>query len=148
MELDTRELFARLIKCEAENEGENGMKAVATTVMNRVRVPYGEYFRVNKGDLRKVITQHCQFSCHKSVIAGKVNKRNVWNLRPDSIHHEIAREALKKVFWGVGDKTLWFRNPGKGKSCPDKFPADGAGTIHRKINNHCFYNFTEIYKKT
>ena len=41
--MTTRELFARLIRCEAGGEGINGMRAVATVVMNRVRVPYGEY---------------------------------------------------------------------------------------------------------
>jgi len=43
MPLTARELFARLIRCEAEGEGDNGMKAVATVVMNRVHIPYGEY---------------------------------------------------------------------------------------------------------
>lgn len=31
-----RELLARLVQCEAGGEGENGMKAVASVVMNRV----------------------------------------------------------------------------------------------------------------
>ena len=66
--MDTRELFARLIKCEAGGEGIDGMKAVATVVMNRVRVPYGEYERVCQGDLREVIIQTCQFSCYKTSI--------------------------------------------------------------------------------
>ena len=36
--MDTRELFARLIECEAGGEGEDGMKAVATVIMNRATV--------------------------------------------------------------------------------------------------------------
>lgn len=59
--MDSRELLARMIKCEAGGEGEDGMKAVATVIMNRVRVPYGEYQRVNQGDLRKVMEQPYQF---------------------------------------------------------------------------------------
>nr|HQI17271.1 cell wall hydrolase [Bacillota bacterium] len=43
MPLATREIFARMIKCEAGGEGDNGMKAVATVIMNRVHVPNGEY---------------------------------------------------------------------------------------------------------
>ena len=39
------EILARIIKCEAGGEGENGMKAVASVVMNRVNVTYGEYSR-------------------------------------------------------------------------------------------------------
>ena len=41
------ELFARLIQCEAGGEGDNGMKAVASVVMNRVRTSVGEYGRYN-----------------------------------------------------------------------------------------------------
>jgi len=33
-----RELLARIIKCEAGGEGNNGMKAVAASIINRVRV--------------------------------------------------------------------------------------------------------------
>jgi N-acetylmuramoyl-L-alanine amidase len=74
--VDTRELFARLIKCEAGGEGVDGMKSVATTVMNRVRVPYGEYRRVNLGDLRRVIEQPGQFTCMKTAINGVPNTQN------------------------------------------------------------------------
>ena len=43
MAYNERELLARLIQCEAGGEGENGMKAVAGVVMNRVNVIGGEY---------------------------------------------------------------------------------------------------------
>ena len=36
MAYSARGLLARLIECEAGGEGENGMKAVAGVVMNRV----------------------------------------------------------------------------------------------------------------
>lgn len=36
MAFSDRELIARLVQCEAGGEGENGMKAVATVIMNRV----------------------------------------------------------------------------------------------------------------
>ena len=56
MALDTRELFARLIQCEAGGEGEYGMAAVATVVMNRANATEGEFSRVgNGGDVRAVI---------------------------------------------------------------------------------------------
>ena len=41
MPLSDREVFARLIQCEAGGEGENWMKAVANVVMNRVRTNMG-----------------------------------------------------------------------------------------------------------
>ena len=37
------EILARIVQCEAGGEGEQGMKAVACVVMNRVHVDYGEY---------------------------------------------------------------------------------------------------------
>ena len=46
MAYSDRELLARLVQCEAGGEGENGMKAVASVVMNRVHTPGGEYARV------------------------------------------------------------------------------------------------------
>ena len=58
MPLDTRELFARLIQCEAGGEGDDGMRAVATVVMNRATVTEGEFSRINNGgDVRAVIPQ-------------------------------------------------------------------------------------------
>ena len=48
MPLSAREMFARMLRCEAEGEGVSGMQAVATVIMNRVHVPYGEYMRVNQ----------------------------------------------------------------------------------------------------
>ena len=57
------ELFARLIQCEAGGEGDNGMKAVASVVMNRVRTSVGEYGRYNT--IPAVIYQDGQFNCDK-----------------------------------------------------------------------------------
>jgi len=58
MALDTRELFARLIQCEAGGEGTDGMQAVATVIMNRAEAQTGEFARVsNGGDVRAIITQ-------------------------------------------------------------------------------------------
>ena len=53
MALDTRELFARLIQCEAGGEGTAGMQAVATVIMNRSTIEFGEFSRVNKGGSRR-----------------------------------------------------------------------------------------------
>ena len=40
--MDDVELLARMVQCEAGGEGDNGMKAVASVIMNRVRITYGE----------------------------------------------------------------------------------------------------------
>ena len=65
MAYSDRELLARLIECEAGGEGENGMKAVASVVMNRVRSTGGEYARVGQGSIRKIIFQPGQFEGSK-----------------------------------------------------------------------------------
>ena len=63
MAYSDRELLARLIECEAGGEGENGMKAVASVVMNRVTASGGEYARVGQGSIQKIIMQPGQFVC-------------------------------------------------------------------------------------
>ena len=146
--MDTRELFARLIRCEAEGEGEDGMKAVATVVMNRVHVAYGEYLRTGQGDLRKVIVQMCQFSCYKTVINGQPNAQNVWSMTPRQIDYEITDWALGgSVYPQVGNLSLWYMNPFN-PVCPDPFPYNGTGYWYTRIHQHCFYNPTAAYAKT
>ena len=146
--MDTRELFARLIKCEAGGEGENGMKAVATVVMNRVRVPYGEYQRINEGNLRSVIEQMCQFSCYKTVISSAANPQNIWVATPEAIHYEVADWAINGgIHSGAGSVSLWYMNPFQ-PQCPDNFPYNGTGYWFTRINLHCFYNPTTAYAQT
>ena len=66
MAYSDRELLARLIECEAGGEGENGMKAVAGVVMNRVHARGGEYARVGQGSIRNIIFQPYQFGTAES----------------------------------------------------------------------------------
>jgi N-acetylmuramoyl-L-alanine amidase len=148
MFLDTRELFARLIRCEAEGEGDAGMRAVATVVMNRVNVAYGEYLRTGQGSLRRVIEQACQFSCLKTIIGGESNTQNVWSMTPEPIHYEIADWAIQGgIFSGVGRDSLWYMNPFN-PVCPDPFPYNGTGYWYTRIRLHCFYNPTDAYAQT
>lgn len=147
MPYSARELFARLIKCEAGGEGTNGMKAVAATVMNRVNVAYGEYLRTGQGDLRKVIEQECQYSCLKPSIYGESNPQTVWASNPEEVHYEIADWALSgNKIPDVGE-SLWYYNPFN-PACAPYFPPNRTGVIITRINQHCFYNPTELYKLT
>ncbi|MDF2632929.1 MAG: cell wall hydrolase [Caproiciproducens sp.] len=146
--MDTRELFARLIKCEAGGEGETGMRAVATAVMNRVRVDYGEYHRLCMGDLRRVIEQTCQFSCCKTVLGGVDNVQNVWVTTPEPIHFRVADWAINGgIHSGVGSATLWYMNPFV-PECPNFFPYNKSGYWFTRVNQHCFYNPTAAYADT
>lgn len=147
MAYSARELLARIIKCEAGGEGENGMKAVASVIMNRVHTAYGEYQRIGQGDLRKVIYQLCQFDCVKSTIGGQPNDQNVWSNPPEQIHYDIADWALAgNRLFTTGD-ALWYFNPFK-PNCPYTFPASGSGEFQVKVGKHCFYNPTDMYYET
>lgn len=143
---DDRELLARIIKCEAGGEGDNGMRAVATVIMNRVNVPYGEYQRVNQGNLRNVIFQPGQFDCVYTELNGRPNMQNIYNTPPEDIHYQIADWALAGGrLWAAGE-SLWYFNPYG--QCIETFPRNGSGILHTRIILHCFYRPTEAYINT
>ena len=145
--LDTRELFARLIKCEAGGEGDNGMRAVASVIINRANLTEGEFARVsNGGDVRAIITQPCQFTCLKEVVDGQYNSQNVYNITPDEIHYSIADWALAGNTDSSVGNSIFFFNP-YSTSCPTYFPTR-VGVIYNRVGDHCFYAPTSAYKNT
>lgn len=142
--MDARELFARLIKCEAGGEGEDGMKGVATVIMNRVNVAGGQYLRTGQGSLRAVIEEPGEFTCMMSEIAGEVNPQTVWASSPEDIHFQVADWAMAgNRLFGV-DESLWYYNP-FAPSCAAYFPPSGTGVIHDRVHQHCFYIPTNLY---
>ncbi len=147
MPFSNRELFARLIQCEAGGEGEDGMRAMASVVMNRVKVPYGEYLRVDQGDLRRVIEQQGQFDCLRDVVGGQPNAQTVYNMNPEEIHYEIADWAIGGGSLGAVANSLWYYNP-YSPSCAPYFPYNGTGVVQNRIHNHCFYIPTAKYAQT
>ena len=148
MPYTTRELLARLIKCEAGGEGDDGMAAVASVVRNRADVPYGEFFRVSQGgDIRKIIEQPGHFVCMRSTVGGEYNSQNVRNMDPEALHYQIADWVLAgNTFSAVGD-SLFFYNP-YSETCPTYFPPNGMGVAYNRINQHCFYRPTEKYAES
>lgn len=148
MAYSERELLARLIKCEAGGEGEDGMKAVATVVMNRVQVPNGEYARVSGGgNIRNIIFQQGQFDCIRETLGGSYNAQNIYNSEPEEIHYQIADWAIAGNKLNEAGESLWFLNPFR-PECIPTFPYNGCGTFHTRINLHCFYRPTETYNQT
>jgi N-acetylmuramoyl-L-alanine amidase len=147
MAYSNRELLARIIRCEAGGEGENGMKGVATVIMNRVRVPYGEYQRIGQGDIRNVIYQKGQFDCVRSVLGGKPNPQTIWANPPEDIHYQIADWAIAGNRLFTIGFSLWYFNPFV-PQCPYVFPRNGVGNFQVKVAQHCFYNPTELYSQT
>lgn len=145
--LDTRELLARLIKCEAGGEGDDGMRAVASVIVNRAKVEDGEFARIsNGGDIRSIIEQPNQFTCLKTSISGTYNPQNVYNITPDDIHYEIADWALAGNTASYIGNSLFYFNPFS-SNCPKFFPSNN-GVIYNRVGDHCFYSPTQAYSKT
>lgn len=145
--MDNRELFARLIQCEAGGEGYAGMQAVATVIMNRATITYGEFSRINEGgNVRAVIEQKGQFVCMRTSLGGVYNSQNIYNMNPSEEHYEIVDWALSGGRLAGIDHSLFFFNP-YSSTCPPYFPTN-VGVIHNRINDHCFYIPTSYYAKT
>ena len=138
------ELLARLIQCEAGGEGDTGMQAVASVVMNRVNVDYGEYGRLDT--IHEVVFQPYQFTCAMEVVGGVYNMQNIYNMRPEAQHYAIAEWAIAgNRLDGLG-YALWFFNP-YSESCRANFPSR-VGEFVLRIGDHCFYNPTSYYADT
>ena len=143
MAFSDRELLARLIQCEAGGEGDAGMRGVAGVIMNRVNAPGGEYLRVGQGSIRNIIFQPGQFTCVQEFVGGRPNLQNIYNMRPEAIHYEIADWAIAgQRLYNVG-QALWFFNP-YSPNCQTYFPSN-VGIFTARINEHCFYNLSLIH---
>ena len=146
MAFTARELLARIIKCEAGGEGDSGMRAVATVIMNRVNIDRGEYLRVGQGNLQNVIYQAYQFDCAREIVAGRSNTQNIFNIPAEPVHFAIADWSLGGGLLNEVGICLWYMNPYG--TCEAEFPRNGNGTFHTRINNHCFYRPTPSYSLT
>lgn len=129
------ELLARLIKCEAGGEGDTGMRAVASVVMNRVNATQGEYGRYNTvGD---VVFAPRQFECATN------QPQSIYNLSPEQQHYDIAQWAINGGRLAEVADALWFFNPFS-DYCRSNFP-NNNGYFKTRIGNHCFYSPSGSY---
>ena len=108
------ELLARIIQCEAGGEGEQGMKAVACVVMNRVNVSYGEYGRLEP-TIRAVIYQPGQFG---PVSTGWLDK-----VRSSGGYTDSAMQAAADALSGANPVggCLYFDQGGYGMRIGDHY---------------------------
>lgn len=148
MAYSERELLARMVQCEAGGEGDNGMKAVASVIMNRVNVPNGEYARVSQGgSIRNILFQPDQFTCAKESVYNQYNAQNIYNMNPNDLHYYVADWAISGNRLNEVDNSLWYLNPFN-PSCETYFPRSGAGIFHTRYGDHCFYIPTSKYAQT
>lgn len=129
-------------------EGDNGMKAVATVIINRVNTSEGEYARVSQGgNVRSIIYQPRQFDCATETLLGNYNPQNIYNMTPTELHYYIADWALAGNKLNEIGECLWYLNPFR-PTCSSTFPSNGSGTFHTRFGNHCFYRPTQKYSQT
>ena len=110
--MDTRELFARLIQCEAGGEGDDGMRARSDggneqSHHNLRRVRQNK----RRGNIRNIIEQENQFTCMKTSVGGYYNSQNVYNMTPTDVHYEIVDWALAGGRLAGVDNSLFFSIP-------------------------------------
>lgn len=132
------ELLARIIQCEAGGEGEAGMRAVASVIMNRVMQRQGEYGRYNT--VSDVVFAPRQFECATD------QPQNLYNMSPEQVHFSIAEWALSGGRDSDVSDALWFFNP-YSETCRSNFP-NNNGYFRVRIGNHCFYSPTSGYFST
>ena len=109
MAYSDRELLARIVQCEAGGEGDNGMKAVATSILNRVNVTEGEYARVSQGgNLRNIIFQEGQYDCARETIRGAYNPQNIYyNLSTEIMADTTSLSILfKPIFISLSSSEI------------------------------------------
>lgn len=146
MAFSDREILARIVLCEAGGEGENGMKAVASVVMNRVNITYGEYGRIAQKTVRGIVYQPGQFDCVMETIGGRYNPQNIYNMRPTQVHYDVANWAIAGNRLTNLGFALWYFNPFS-STCRRNFPSS-VGEFVIRIGKHCFYNPTSDYANT
>lgn len=108
--------------------------------------PGGEYARVGRGSIRNIIFQPYQFVCASETERGTYNPQNIFNMRPEQIHFDIADWAIAGNRIPDVAESLWFYNP-FGPQCRSRFPSE-VGYWQTRIGDHCFYNPTDAYYKT
>ena len=118
------DLLARIMRAEALGEGETGMLLVGNVVVNRVIAKCGAFKNVNT--VSKVIYQKGQFDG-----VGKP----LFKSSPTTRQRNLAKMCLNYYTKWPAKRALFFKNPGKGKSCPNTF----YGPFIGRYKQHCFF---------
>lgn len=99
-----------------------------------------------RGSIRNIIFQPYQFVCASETERGTYNPQNIFNMRPEQIHFDIADWAIAGNRIPDVAESLWFYNP-FGPQCRSRFPSE-VGYWQTRIGDHCFYNPTDAYYRT
>jgi len=124
------QLMARLMRAEAEGEGELGMLMVGNVITNRIYANCGEFRDLRS--VRDLINRDLSNNCRTGFEA--VCKPYFWQ-RAREREIRLARRNARGERYHPATFALWFFKP-PGQSCPATWwgqPNAGA------YKNHCFY---------
>ena len=120
------DMLARIMRAEAQNEGDLGMLMVGNVVLNRVLANCLTFKNVRS--IHDAIYQKNQFVGVNS---------SLYQAAATSYEKDLAKRILNGEYYYPATNALWFYAPSKGSSCKNTwYDQKLAG----KYKNHCFYN--------
>ncbi len=118
------DLLARIMRAEAQTEGELGMLMVGNVVVNRAIANCYTFKNINS--IEKAIYQPNQFvGTNSSLFYGSAT----------TAEKNLAKRALNGEYYYPATHSLWFYAPGNNSCTSTWYSQPLAG----KYKNHCFY---------
>lgn len=118
------ELLARLMRAEAEGEGQQGMLLVGNVCVNRVLCDCLDFKKIN--NIHDMVYQNPG--------GFEATQKGYFYQRARDVDIELARRVLEGERFSPARNSLWFFRPQK--ECPDTW-YNQANTGQYK--NHCFF---------
>ena len=119
------DLLARIMRAEAQTEGNLGMLMVGNVVVNRVIADCYTFKNINS--IEDAIYQPNQFVGTNS---------SLFYASSTTEEKNLAKRTLKWEYYYPATHSLWFYAPGNNKNCTSTwYDQPLAG----KYKNHCFY---------
>jgi spore germination cell wall hydrolase CwlJ-like protein len=133
------DVLARTLWGEARGEGPQGMEAVASVILNRVKVAEskGKYWWGN--DIISVCQKPYQFSCWNRSDA---NYRQLQAVTEKDIHYATALRVARRAVVGTLPDTTGGATHYHAKSILPDWAAGQKPTV--TIRNHIFYKLIEV----
>lgn len=123
-----RQLLARLMRAEAEGEGELGMLLVGNVGVNRVRVRCSDFADINSIERMVYQSPGGYEAVHFPYFYQRAREKEI----------RLAERVINGERFRPGERALWFFRP-EG-DCPDQWWGQWNSGRFKK---HCFYVPTE-----
>lgn len=120
------DLLARLMRAEAEGEGQKGMLLVGNVGVNRVRANCLDFKNINT--LEKMVFQNPG--------GFEATHKGYFYQAAREVDRKLARRVINGERFSPATKALWFYNP-FGEACRSQWWGQWNSG---KYKNHCFYS--------